>query len=403
MTSSRGGPCQPLREKVVRSFEACTRPPIELQPPTSTPRRRRGQRRGVPRSWGLLSAQNSARSSGPTQPAERELSDFDAPEAPKPLSRSPRSWGLFLATSSAKRAVARTSPPKASFNATKRTHKWRKQRIALFRPLCRWFRRRGVPVNLRTKRLCGASRRALAPHRAPTPNLDAPKASRSEARSPPLAGTPLDPELRTELRAREPAECGFAAWGPPALPTRPWPLQPPAPSRKQAPGPGPENPQLPRTPPGHAHLRRHALEDARARARQNRRARWAVTNGTTSQPSKPPSLSRGCPGGRSGPNEMHARPNRRAPGRAHFRKRALEMQSAQKVAESKWRRRPPPKQESLSGNTECSRCPIATPSPNGARGATEREHRRHEFTFTKSVQHATQTHAATCNPYKRPT
>ena len=79
MTSSRGCPCQPLREKVVRSFEACTRPPIELQPPTSTRRRRRGQRRGVPRPWGLLSAHNSEKSFGPTQPAGRELSDFDAP------------------------------------------------------------------------------------------------------------------------------------------------------------------------------------------------------------------------------------------------------------------------------------------------------------------------------------
>ena len=86
-----------------------------------------------------------------------------------------------------------------------------------------------------------------------------------------------------------------------------------------------------------------------------------------------------------------------------FASAPLRCSRPKKIAESKWRRRPPPKQESLSGNTECSRCPIATPSPNGARGATEREHRRHEFTFTKNVQHATQTHAATCNPYKKPT
>ena len=39
------------------------------------------------------------------------------------------------------------------------------------------------------------------PHRAPTPDLDAPEASRSEARSPPAVGTPLGPKLRKEFRA----------------------------------------------------------------------------------------------------------------------------------------------------------------------------------------------------------
>ena len=60
----------------------------------------------------------------------------------------------------------------------------------------------------------------------------------------------------------------------------------------------------PRTPPSHAHLRRHALGDARARAHRKRWRARGRTNGATSQPSKPRSLTQACPGGRGGPNVM---------------------------------------------------------------------------------------------------
>ena len=63
-----GGPCQLLREKVVRNFGACTRHPIELQPPTSTHPKRRGQRRGVARSRGLLSTKGPTKAPGRTNP-----------------------------------------------------------------------------------------------------------------------------------------------------------------------------------------------------------------------------------------------------------------------------------------------------------------------------------------------
>ena len=85
--SSRGGPGQPLREKVVRSFEACTRPPIELQPPTSTQPKRRGQRRGVPRSWGPLSTQNSKRAPGRSNPPS--AGPMRGGPAPSPTPPSP--------------------------------------------------------------------------------------------------------------------------------------------------------------------------------------------------------------------------------------------------------------------------------------------------------------------------
>ena len=75
-----------------------------------------------------------------------------------------------MAKSSAK-SSGRMSPPKASFSAAKPRHGSRKQRLALFLPLRRWFRHGGVPVNLNAKRLCGASRRALAPPSSSNPRL----------------------------------------------------------------------------------------------------------------------------------------------------------------------------------------------------------------------------------------
>ena len=74
------GPCQPLHEKGSAELRGVHSPPVELQPPTTTLAKRRGQERGVPRSRGLLSAQSSARSSGQNQPTEGGFDDFDAPE-----------------------------------------------------------------------------------------------------------------------------------------------------------------------------------------------------------------------------------------------------------------------------------------------------------------------------------
>ena len=59
------------------------------------------------------------------------------------------------------------------------------------------------------------------PHRAPTPDLNATKASKSEARSPPIVGTPLDPEPSKGSGSIEPAFGGFDAWGALGLPHAP--------------------------------------------------------------------------------------------------------------------------------------------------------------------------------------
>ena len=110
-----------------------------------------------------------------------------------------------------------------------------------------------------------------------------------------------------------------------------------------------------------------------------RRTRKAATNGTTSQPSRPRSLTRACPGGRGGPNgKLAARPNHRAPGHAHLREHALGMRSASAAEKNNDGGALHPTKHA-DGNTECSLCQVANPSPNGAREATWREHRRHKF------------------------
>ena len=112
------------------------------------------------------------------------------------------------------------------------------------------------------------------PHRAPTSDLNATEASKSEARSPPFVGTSLDPEPKKSSGSIEPAFGGFDCVGAPRPPPRS--LAPPA-ARERARGLGPFYSEPPagaslfplppqRTPPGHAHLRRHDLGDARARA-----------------------------------------------------------------------------------------------------------------------------------------
>ena len=61
-----------------------------------------------------------------------------------------------------------------------------------------------------------------------------------------------------------------------------------------------------------------------------------------------------------------------------------------------WRRRPPPQHKRWSGNTECSQCPAATPSPQGTREATGRERRRHKFK-KNHAERATCKAGAHCN------
>ena len=62
---------------------------------------------------------------------------------------------------------------------------------------------------------------------------------------------------------------------------------------------------------------------------------------------------------------------------------------------------PPTQLEHWSGNTECSLCQVANPSPNGAREATWREHRRHDFTHAP-LGDAFATDKTTCNKTLEP-
>ena len=194
----------------------------------------------------------------------------------------------------------------------------------------------------------------------------------------------------------------------------------------------------PRTPPGRAHLRRHALGDARARARSKARTRGVAQTEPLRNPPSHAHLrkhARGdevarmqCPALRKKQRDtsQHATTPRGPPRRTlgelrgemvppqiRSMQRALaEQQSPRPLSLARarpwdalsrgnrqkptWRRRPPPQHKRWSGNTECSQCPAATPSPQGTREATGRERRRHKFK-KNHAERATCKAGAHCN------
>ena len=199
-----------------------------------------------------------------------------------------------------------------------------------------WFRHGGVPVNLYAKRLCGASKRALAPPSSSNPQPRRNRSVEVRGEESPDRGDSSRPRTQKELRADRTRLRRVRCVGAPRPPPRP--LAPPT-AREWARGLGPVYSELPNATNGCAGHSQQTPRSAHCPAKLKQKCLSKTPSGSIAifyPPAHSPGERPTCVGKPLGTRgRAHARngaraglsqtePLRNPPGHAHLREHARE-------------------------------------------------------------------------------